>query len=219
MHFFFWPCPSSQNVKWPSSQNSFKPFPFKAFSLCNKYLAFSWEAFLFKMSNYMWRANFHLETLSVRIFLLHNLEREIFSSWIAFFFFFQSGPAFRAVRNCLIQAAKAFALTLGSTLKQICKNGLFMFSEYLRISSGHFWVFTTHFYVGKLSASFLWYVVYMIKLLFPQNVSYAIWQKSCHISSLSSNTYDNISAQIRKKKKRLIRNIILVQFYNSFFYK
>lgn len=170
LFFFFWQCQSSETVKWPSSQNSFQPFPFKVFNLRNKYLPLSWEAFPFKMLNYMWRANFHLETLSVRIFLLHNLGRKIFSSWIPFFFSL-SGPASRAVRNSLIQAAKALVPILGSTLKQICRSGLFMFSEYLRTPSGHFWVFTTHFYVGKLPAIFLWYIVYMVKLLLSQNIS------------------------------------------------
>lgn len=88
LHFFFWQHQSSENVKWPSSQNSFELFTFKLFNLCNKYLAFSWEAFPFKMSNYMWRANFHLETLSVRIFLLHNLGSKMFFSIITFFSFF-----------------------------------------------------------------------------------------------------------------------------------
>ena len=88
LHFFFWQCQSSENVKWLSSQKSFEPFPFKVFHLCKKYLAFSWEDIRSKMSNYIWRANFHLETLSVKIFPLHSLGREKFSSWITFFVYF-----------------------------------------------------------------------------------------------------------------------------------
>lgn len=156
---FFCQSQSSENVKWPSSQNSFKPFPFKEFNLCNKYRAFSWEAFPFKMSNYMWRANFHLET-SLRIFPLHNLGREIFSSWITyfFFFFFKSGPVSRAVGNCLIQSAKAFQLILGSTFKQICK----IHSCSLNIGKFHQGVseFSQHGFMWENQPFKKWYMEY-----------------------------------------------------------
>lgn len=141
------------SVKWTSSQNLLEPFSFKEFNLCNKHLAFSWEAFPFKMSNYMWRTNFHLEAFILRIFLIHNLGRTIFSSSVTFFFFFfagDGGVSLYNCENCLTQTAKVLKINMGSNLNcfyalaVVCSNFV------------HVWALSTESFYKISSSMFIW---------------------------------------------------------------